>query len=701
MITYRPEIDGLRAVAVVPVILYHADFPLFGGGYTGVDVFFVISGYLITRLILSDMEKGAFSLVDFYERRARRILPALFFVVFACLPVAWVTLLPYDAESFARSVLAVATFSSNILFWLESGYFGTVAELKPLLHTWSLAVEEQFYIAFPLLLLLVYPRGSRLLAIVVAAILVLSMILWFAIGRYDLNAAFYLMPTRMWELAAGSLLGLYHHKAALAGRTLPTSRRTAEVAAVFGLVLLLICFMTYDESHAAPGVWMALPVIGTALIIHFAAADTLARRVLRWQPVVFVGLLSYSAYLWHQPLFAFARHYSDTRPGHGVMIALIGLSMALAYLSWRFIERPFRRRGTLITARTVVVSAAGTIMFFSAIAVAGIKTDGFDYRNPPNVKWSSLAEKRGTLGPICKQVESEAFAGVPKCVFGDPNGKMRIALYGDSHAQSVSYLLDKKFKDLGIEGVLLLTARGCKPIPGIFDVFNPHDPVLCRTSFGNLLRFLETGTDGVIVVSRWTTMLYPTAAYVDRLTFDNMEGGREYGTYTEYAVLNADGVPRQDADSRRAAVRDFIDKMNSVDKPVFLVYPIPEVGWNIYKKNYRHFRENGAIMDQISTSFDLYKERNRLILEIFDTIQTDANIFRIRADKLFCDSNIRNRCTAQFDGVPLYLDDDHLSDAGANLIIDDILGTPFFMSSLARQSAVPGDAAEQSPSRVQ
>jgi peptidoglycan/LPS O-acetylase OafA/YrhL len=210
---YRKEIDGLRALAVLPVILFHAGFETFSGGFVGVDVFFVISGYLITTIILEELEQGKFSIVNFYERRARRILPALFLVMFVCVPFAWFWLLPSDMKDFSQSLVAVSVFASNILFWRESGYFDTAAELKPLLHTWSLAVEEQYYVIFPLFLMLCWKLGKRWILVLLGFIFLTS----FAVAQWAAYAkpaaAFYLLPTRGWELLTGAFAAFYFSQA--------------------------------------------------------------------------------------------------------------------------------------------------------------------------------------------------------------------------------------------------------------------------------------------------------------------------------------------------------------------------------------------------------------------------------------------------------------------------------------------------------
>ncbi|WP_290842792.1 acyltransferase [Henriciella sp.] len=295
---YRAEIDGLRAVAVIPVILFHAGFEVFSGGYVGVDVFFVISGYLITTILINEIENQKFSLVGFYERRARRILPALFFVMLVCIPFAWLWMLPSQLKDFSQSLIAVSFFGSNIFFWQESGYFAAAAEEKPLLHTWTLAVEEQYYIFFPLFLFFAWRFGKGrvfwMIVILAACSLLLSEWGW----RNAPTANFYLAPTRAWELFAGSIAAFIVNK-----RGIQTSNFLSTIG--FGAILLSI--FLYDQNTPFPSVYALLPVGGTFLVVMSAGKETIVAKLLSIRILVGVGLISYSAYLWHQPLFAFAR----------------------------------------------------------------------------------------------------------------------------------------------------------------------------------------------------------------------------------------------------------------------------------------------------------------------------------------------------------------------------------------------------------
>ena len=353
-IAYRSEIDGLRALAVVPVILFHAGIQGFSGGYVGVDVFFVISGYLITLIILAEQDAGTFTLLRFYERRARRILPALMLVLFCTLPMAWLWLLPDAMESFGRSLLGVSFFTSNIVFWRESGYFEQVAELKPLLHTWSLAVEEQYYVLFPLLLGVLHRRSHRWVVGSLLAIAAISLVIAQWGSEESPTAAFFLLPARAWELLLGSFAAIH-----VVRHGLPTWRPpVANVASLLGLAMIVWAVVVFDKSTPFPGLPALLPTLGTVMIILFATPATWAGRLLGHSWPVGVGLISFSAYLWHQPLFAFARHRSLDEPSDGLLLSLAGASLALAYLSWRFVEQPFRAR-TNISKRTVVVLAVG------------------------------------------------------------------------------------------------------------------------------------------------------------------------------------------------------------------------------------------------------------------------------------------------------------------------------------------------------
>ncbi|MGA0582319.1 MAG: acyltransferase family protein [Castellaniella sp.] len=336
---YRPEIDGLRAIAVLSVILFHAGVPGLSGGYVGVDVFFVISGYLITGILLRELDAGTFSIISFYERRVRRILPALFLVLIACIPLGWFLMDPYAFWRLGQGLMAVTLFLSNILFWQTTNYFTETAG-NPLLHTWSLGVEEQFYIFFPLFLWLVwrYARAWLWLAIALATAASLMISQW-GVQSGRVVAAFYLSPSRAFELLLGSLVAV----AAFGGRIPDLRPRIASVLSWVGLGAIAWAATVFSQETPFPG-WRALvPSLGAAMILAFVRNNGSLGWLLSRRAMVGLGLISYSAYLWHQPVFAFV-HISGWTPDLSVNLGLVLASLALAWFSWRYVESPFRNR---------------------------------------------------------------------------------------------------------------------------------------------------------------------------------------------------------------------------------------------------------------------------------------------------------------------------------------------------------------------
>lgn len=380
---YRREIDGLRALAVLPVIFFHAGFQTFSGGFIGVDVFFVISGYLITSIILTEKQQGTFTLLSFYERRARRILPALSVVMFACLPFSWLWMLPSDIKVFSKSLVAVSTFASNILFWRESGYFDTATELKPLLHTWSLAVEEQYYLLFPIFLLLTWRLGKRWIVSILVVVAVISLAVAHWGSFHQPEATFYLLPTRGWELLIGVIIAFYlFAKKDLEITTEKADKSVSQVGSLIGLLLIAYAVFAFDKNTPFPSAYALIPTIGTAFIILFATPQTLVGKLLSSKLLVGVGLISYSAYLWHQPLFAFARHGSISKPSASLLLSLSIFAFTLAYVSWKYIEMPFRNRHFL--KRPILFSLFFVLATtFIGIGLFGYSTKGFLDRYPP------------------------------------------------------------------------------------------------------------------------------------------------------------------------------------------------------------------------------------------------------------------------------------------------------------------------------
>ena len=431
-LSYRAEIDGLRAIAVVSVILYHAQMLLFGedwfeGGFIGVDIFFVISGYLITRIILCELEsKGSFSFLNFYERRARRILPMLFVVIFISAPYAWQKLLPSAFVEYAESILASLFFGSNFFFYFSTTEYGAdSALLKPFLHTWSLGVEEQFYLVFPILAIVAfkYFRNHFLTILVGLSLLSLQFATLMEVRNADLN--FYLPFSRFWELAVGSILAyreLYYKPSneGFASKSLP----------MIGLYLIAYSILFFDGKTPHPSFHTLIPIIGVALIIGFASKDEVVGKVLGSKPFVWVGLISYSAYLWHFPIFAFSRMGKE--PTNYDKFEWIALTLILSILSYFLVEKPFRAR-VLFKAKTFFMIILASLVLVSTAAYLVISTDGFVDRFPKSVGFDNYELDN-------KNLQNQSWSLLNKRNKENPNFlnvENKILLIGNSHAKDL------------------------------------------------------------------------------------------------------------------------------------------------------------------------------------------------------------------------------------------------------------------------
>lgn len=512
---YRSDIDGLRAIAVLPVILYHADMPLFHGGYVGVDVFFVISGFLISGILITEIGSGQFSLYRFYERRARRILPALFAMLFVSIPFAVALMLPSQLQLFSSSIIAILLFCSNVLFWKRVDYFAAPAEENPLLHTWSLGVEEQFYLVFPLLLWGLWKLGRKS---IIGLILVLSLaslgLAEWACSRYP-APNFYLLPTRAWELGLGALAAFWSRNAA---------HRPNPPLALLGLAMILAAILLYSDETPFPSLYALLPVLGAVLVLLFGAADShntrpsLATRILSTRPLVFVGLISYSAYLWHQPVFAFARMARITPPPLWLMALLTTLSLVIAWLSWRYVEQPFRRseRRWLQGHSWMFAGSAVGMLVLGLLGWIGLYNHGF------NGSWQARHADQPVLlealnyrqsndryiqffssGCFFSGNESAIPAQFYKCMLLDYQ-KPNYLLIGDSFAAQYAKALTERYPEAHL---LQVTISGCRP------VWNGRGRAICTQFYENRLRpfIIDHAKElrGVLIAAHWSVIEAP------------------------------------------------------------------------------------------------------------------------------------------------------------------------------------------------
>jgi len=660
---YRAEIDGLRALAVVPVILFHAGFELFSGGFVGVDVFFVISGYLITTILIEDIENKRFSIVNFYERRARRILPALFFVMLVCIPFAWMWMLPIQMTDFSQSLVAVGLFASNVLFWLESDYFAAASEEKPLLHTWSLAVEEQYYVIFPIFLLIAWRFGRNRVFWVIVSMAVISLLFSEWGWRNKATANFYLAPTRAWELLSGSIVAFYVQKHGVQKNNFLSS---------VGFVAIIFSIFAYDESTPFPSLYALVPVLGVLLLILYAENKTFAGRLLSNQVFVGVGLISYSAYLWHQPLFAFARIRMLEHPSEMIMLILSLLSLMLAYISWRYVEAPFRNK-SLVSKRKVFFLSIISLSSFITFGLFGYYNQGFPNRFPDSfVKTLNDVDPRNRtqrlIGIGCH------FSGnLPRplpsaCGVNNWKNQTEVLLLGDSHLDAIGYQLLDRFKAKNISAYAL-SYNSCAPIGGLYRP-NADSTFQCSEYNKVVRKFAEThGVKTIVLVAR-----FPLYLLGER--YNNGEGGIENGGSLPLDIIKNVKLQEHDVElsrEERVAERYRTEiQLLARDFNVIIFSPTPEVGWDVpsYYSKLTRFTNYPTLNDVVvSHSLDNYLKRTHQFTNILSSIESDKlHVYEVH--KLFCDYKSR-RCLANFGGNLLYRDDDHLSPYAANIVSED------------------------------
>lgn len=643
---YRADIDGLRALAVVPVVLFHADLPGFGGGFVGVDVFFVISGFLITQLIAQDAWAGRFSLAHFYERRIRRIFPALFAMLCAVMIAGAFLFLPADFRSLGRNAVGATLFVSNLFFWEQSDYFDGPAETKPLLHTWSLSVEEQFYIVFPLLLVWLLKRGRSHAVLAIGALALLSFAASVIAVAGDRATAFYLTPFRVWELLLGSLLAL--------GAVPPLrSARAGGAAAAAGLVLILAAVIGFSAMTPFPGAAALLPCVGAALIIHSGSSGKLP-AVGRWlaKPVpVFIGAISYSLYLWHWPLFVFAEYYQIHELSTFQSLGLVAACFALAALSWRFIEVPFRKGRAMGGAP--MFAAAGTVMACAVLAGTAVYVrQGMPQRFAPKVDaLSDYAQSVNPMSDRCEAVELQLAPGSP-CTIGDPARATQF-LWGDSHAGA----LFGAFQAIAADGPATIygaTPR-CPPLLGVGTSESciaanrrKLDHVLARPEIRN-----------VVIAARWSL-------YLDGRAVD-LGPAETNGNLPELERADGRTLEQFSPEARaafRSSLHDLIQSLLRGGKRVVLVYPIPETGYDI-PSTLARLSSRGEDPSRFTTSTQRYLERNRFVRHMLDNLGEHSNLVRVRPRRVLCRGP---KCLTNVGGKPLYFDSHHLSLPGARLL---------------------------------
>lgn len=648
---YRPDIDGLRAIAVLAVVLYHFDLGPLAGGFVGVDIFFVISGYLITSIIHKEVQQGSFTFAGFYERRVRRIFPAAFAMLLVTLVAGAWLLLPSDLVRLGNGTIATLLFSSNILFWRQSGYFDTSSEFNPLLHTWSLAVEEQFYIGLPVLLLLVHRRDRRWLKPVLVACAVLSFALCVWVQPLRPRVTFFLSPFRAWELLLGAILAV--------GAMPPlASRAWREVLSMLACSALLGSLWWTRAGVEFPGWLAAFPVLATAVLLHVGGqGGSLVHRALQCSPIVYVGLISYSLYLWHWPLLTFVRYSNAMEPlGAGPTWLLLMASLLLAAASHRWVEAPFRRpvaRERSSARARVFVAAAAAIASLGLLGFAVRQDRGWRARFPDQVV--SLDQEREPVIPYqgCDGVSPST--SDPSCTLGDGDSDRVALIWGDSHALAWAPALDVILKRHEIKGVLAISSS-CPPLQGV------HNPIKasCRRDNERVVAWLhDNHVERLFLIASWLSSADPEGRY-------RLEDGEGH-------VGNQQVFPQ-------ALVRT-VELVRPLAEHIILIGPTPgaptDVPFKVAIAELRPRVPRPRPKDVVK-----FKRTADWFWRVAANFQSDPQVQLIDPAAWFCgESDCRYVDTKD---RLLYRDDGHLSVAGAHFVAEH------FPASVLLGGSVPG-----------
>ncbi|WP_084506849.1 acyltransferase family protein [Geminicoccus roseus] len=664
-VRYRADIDGLRAVAVTSVVLFHLGLAQVPGGFVGVDVFFVISGFLITRLICAEMDRGTFSITRFYERRARRILPALFVMMAVTTALASILMVPAIFQFYGASVVAAALSVSNVFFWLMGGYFTVASSSRPLLHTWSLGVEEQFYILFPLLLLLFRRRSTLPWGTIILPVVVASLLFSIFQVREAPRAAFFLPFARFWELMIGSMLAV--------GMIPGSTRRLVnEGLAGFGLALILGSVLFFDEAMPFPGEAALLPCLGAALIIHAGSqGSTWTGRLLSAGPMVFVGLISYSLYLWHWPLIVFAQNFVLQRDLHLLEMGLLLLAtLGISILSWRFVERPFRH-GTARPPIMVLKTATAGMAAFAVLGFGVWLGQGWPGRfSEPVQQFAMAVHDRNPKREDCDSRSPEEVRAGRVCRIGEHGARPTFAVVGDSFGDAMMPGIEAAARQGGKAGIVL-TRSGCNPLFGI----RQSDPE-CRVHMDAVLDFLAKSKDveDVVFVGRWTRIAEGT-----RFGVRHME---------DAFILDDQSRERSHAENRRVFAR-AVHRIPRLlpSKTIYVTAFIPEQSVNVPQAAF--LAALAGETPEIGVDRRTFDVRQAYVRRVLSEASKEDGIRVLDVGNYLCD---REQCRATEEGRALYFDDNHVTRSAAlkyHRIFRPVFGEGIREASAERELGAP------------
>jgi peptidoglycan/LPS O-acetylase OafA/YrhL len=641
---YRPEIDGLRALAVLAVVFFHARIPGFSGGFVGVDIFYVISGYLITSIIAADLDAGRFSFTGFYERRLRRIFPALYAVVFFTTLAAWVLFTPKDLFLFGKSLIAVTFFVSNLFFKRQAGadgYFGRESDTQPLLHTWSLSVEEQFYLLFPvtLMLLVYWARGRKKEYLWLAVAGSFAINVWATI--YRPHSAFYILVPRAWELLIGSLLAM-NAVPALKGRL------AREIAGLGGLGLIVWAVCVFSRDTTFPGFYALFPCVGAWLIIYGTeSGPSFLRGVLSLTPLVFVGVISYSLYLWHWPILVISNYFSAGPLTGAERAAAISLSLVMAVLAFVFVESPFRGTHSRITRRQVFSFAFGAVILSAALGLSIWRYQGLPgrYDDVTRRLVSQNTDRKDDFQEVCANWRKDfnSLADINFCNLGSDSSR-KIMFWGDSHVQQLYPVVKKIWESggLGPRGAVFAVANGCPPTEHL-NVSGLHCDAFARFA---MIRAERDDIDSVF-------MAFNTWWSVHDLVCPSVEG-RCVGT------ISLEETRRRFLDE----LSEHIHRLRERGKRVIVTLPFPFFDKSIPDLQIRNAVFGRFGLEGAATEMTLPSFRGQVASV---AAAAGADIFDPR--KSLCPDQ---HCITEVDGVSIYKDDNHIAASQTGILQSDL-----------------------------
>lgn len=645
---YRPEIDGMRAIAIVPVVLFHFGLTGLDGGFVGVDVFFVISGFLIGGILWNELrDTGRVRLGRFFLRRIRRLAPAYYVMALGSFIAGWFILLPFEFREFGKELIAATVYLSNVFFWLGAGYFDVLGEDRVLLHTWSLAVEEQFYLFLPIFMIIL-ARLRKALPWMLLALALISLVACVVVTERAHATAFYLFPFRAWELLAGVLLAIY-------GRETGFRWQVHAGLSWAGLGLILLAVVILESGESFPGAWALLPVLGTVFLIANGQDDNPVNRMLTTPVFLFFGAISYSLYLWHWPVVTLAKYYVGDALGLMLSAALIVLSIALAWVSLRLVENPVRKNGI-----GVPVLLSGYVL--ASVAVLGIGAtlylkDGLIQRFGPEAAPAILATRGFHQNwSRCYTPSEGGFSGTEICPIG-PEGDPKLLIWGDSHARAFKEGLEQAAFDHEVPA-LLIWRGGCPPLLGLAkdeSVWDRVDDEACTThnaAIGVALSDLPASIDTALLIGRWAYYAQGAGVGVDAENLVTLE-----------ATNTADFSGETRPELLEGAFRQTLGALERANLNSFVLRQVPEIFDFLSLEAARTLAYGQMDLAELvatkgqSTRSELMI-RNQEVDQIFGRLGAEI----IDSWPPLCTSET---CTVLGDGQVRYFDNNHLTNDGA------------------------------------